>query len=168
MTCPPEIASILLRILTIGILRIRSDPSDSARCLSISDHLHNLPDLIDDFRPSSLAYYWNVERLCFVDKAVEEDRAAFESLWVELAPHIDGKGPAGPVGYLVVFEKAEDGSYSAIIPDLPGCVVHRNFRWEAAIAIRELMTWHVESLRRHNEPVPQSTTTGQFVMTDQP
>jgi predicted RNase H-like HicB family nuclease len=168
MTCPPEIASILLRMMTMGFVRIRYLAHESARCLSLSDHLHNLPDLVRDFSPSKLSYYWDVERPCFIRKSVEEDRAAFESLWEELRPLVESKGPVGRTGYLILIEKAGDGSYHAFVPDLPGCVSCADSPWEAAIEIQEALTWHIESLRRHNEPVPPPSATGQFVMIDPP
>jgi predicted RNase H-like HicB family nuclease len=164
MTCPPEIASILLEMMTHGFVRIRNWANDPARCLALSDHLHNLPDLVRDFSTAKLSYYWNVERLCFIRQSVEADRAAFEPLWEELRCHVESKGSAERTGYLVVIEKAGEGSYHAFVPDLPGCVSNAGSPWEAAIEIREAMTWHLESLRRHNEPVPPPSATGQFVM----
>lgn len=56
--------------------------------------------------------------------------------------------------YIVVIEKAGDGSYSAYVPDLPGCVACGDTAEEAAEAIREAVRLHIESLRRHQEPVP--------------
>jgi predicted RNase H-like HicB family nuclease len=57
--------------------------------------------------------------------------------------------------YAVVIEPAPDGSFSAYVPDLPGCVscgdTEDEVRQEIAVAIR----LHVESLRAHGEPVPK-------------
>lgn len=166
MTCPPDIASILLQMMTMGFLQIRNRSNDSARCLAISDHLHNVPDLVRDFSPARLAYYWDVERSCFIEKCAEEDRWAFESFWEELRPLVETMEGGRRNGYLAVVEKTIDGPWQASVPDLPGCVSRAKWPW--AIAIREAMLSHIESLRRHNEPIPPPAATGQFVMIDPP
>jgi predicted RNase H-like HicB family nuclease len=56
--------------------------------------------------------------------------------------------------YVVVIEKAEDGSFSAYVPDLPGCVSCGDSPEEAEQLIREAIRLHVESLREHGEAVP--------------
>ena len=56
--------------------------------------------------------------------------------------------------YLVVIERAEDGSYSAYVPDLPGCVACGDTAEEARALIEEAVGLHIDSLRRHGEPVP--------------
>jgi predicted RNase H-like HicB family nuclease len=52
--------------------------------------------------------------------------------------------------YLVVTEKAVDGSFSAYVPDLPGCVSCAGSIEESTVLIREAIQLHVESLRQHN------------------
>jgi predicted RNase H-like HicB family nuclease len=56
--------------------------------------------------------------------------------------------------YTVIIEQAEDGSYSAYVPDLPGCVSCGDTVKEASKLIREAIRLHIESLREHGEPVP--------------
>lgn len=56
--------------------------------------------------------------------------------------------------YVVVIERANDGSYSAYVPDLPGCVSCGDTAEEAQSLIEEAVRLHIDSLRRHNEPVP--------------
>jgi predicted RNase H-like HicB family nuclease len=168
MTCPPEIASILLQMMMMGFVRIRSLANDPARCLVLSDHLHNLPELVRNFSPSLLSYYWDVERPCFIRQAVEEDRKTFEPFWEELRPLVESIDEGRRTGYLVVIEKAKDGSWHASVPDLPGCVSCADSPWKAAIEIRKAIHWHIESLQRHNETVPPPSATGQFVMIDPP
>ncbi|MHB1155506.1 MAG: type II toxin-antitoxin system HicB family antitoxin [Phycisphaerales bacterium] len=60
--------------------------------------------------------------------------------------------------YVVVIEQAADGSYSAYVPDLPGCVSCGETPEGAEQLIREAIGLHLESLRQHGEPVPQPTT----------
>lgn len=60
--------------------------------------------------------------------------------------------------YVVVIEKANDGSYSAYVPDLPGCVACGDTQAEARTLISEAVAVHIESLRDHGEPVPLPTS----------
>ena len=61
--------------------------------------------------------------------------------------------------YVVVIEKAGDGSYSAYVPDLPGCVSSGDTLGEVRKLIEEAVKLHIESLRRHGEPVATPTAT---------
>lgn len=56
--------------------------------------------------------------------------------------------------YVIVIERGNDGSYSAYVPDLPGCTSCGDTLEELRINIREAVNLHVESLREHGEPVP--------------
>lgn len=56
--------------------------------------------------------------------------------------------------YVVVVEKAADGSFSAFVPDLPGCVTCGDSVDEVRSLIAEAILAHVDSLRIHGEPVP--------------
>jgi predicted RNase H-like HicB family nuclease len=60
--------------------------------------------------------------------------------------------------YVVVIERANDGSYSAYVPDLPGCVSCGDTEDEVRAMIKEAVALHLESLRHHGEPVPPATT----------
>ncbi|MEM6550960.1 MAG: type II toxin-antitoxin system HicB family antitoxin [Planctomycetota bacterium] len=63
------------------------------------------------------------------------------------------------MNYVVVIEQAEDGSFGAFVPDLPGCIAAGDTREEAEQLIREAIPLHVESLREHGEPVPAPAAT---------
>lgn len=65
--------------------------------------------------------------------------------------------------YVVVIEKAADGSHSAYVPDLPGCVACGDTVDEARHLIREAVGLHIESLRQHGETVPPPSTTTDVV-----
>lgn len=57
--------------------------------------------------------------------------------------------------YIVVIERASDGSYGAYIPDLPGCIAAGDTREEAEQNIREAMPMHLELMREQGEPIPE-------------
>lgn len=65
--------------------------------------------------------------------------------------------------YVVVIEKAADGSYSAYVPDLPGCVACGDTQEEVRTLISEAVALHIESLRDHGEPVPPPTSIADVV-----
>jgi predicted RNase H-like HicB family nuclease len=67
------------------------------------------------------------------------------------------------VDYTVVIEKADDGSYSAYVPDLPGCVSCGDTQGQALDAIREAITGHIELLRESGEPVPPARSIASVV-----
>jgi hypothetical protein len=92
MNCPTPIAAILLEILSRGILRIRACSGDANRCLVEADHIHNLPNLLRDYSPQLLAFYWEVERASFVSQTPDSLLEGFESLWSELRPHVEWVG----------------------------------------------------------------------------
>lgn len=64
-----------------------------------------------------------------------------------------------PMEYVVVIEQAADGSFSAYVPDLPGCVACGETSEEVRQLIRESVKMHLDSLRAHGEPVPPPKTT---------
>jgi len=57
--------------------------------------------------------------------------------------------------YLAVIEKGADGSFSVYVPDLPGCVTCGDTIEEARELIREAIRSHIESLRDHQEAIPE-------------
>jgi predicted RNase H-like HicB family nuclease len=67
------------------------------------------------------------------------------------------------VKYAVVIEKARDGTLSAFVPDLPGCVATGSTLDEVRAEIREAIALHINLLRTSNEPVPEPTSVVEFV-----
>ena len=65
--------------------------------------------------------------------------------------------------YVIVIEKADDGSFSACVPDLPGCVACGETAEEARALIQEGVALQIDSLRRHGEPMPPPATQGHLV-----
>jgi len=58
--------------------------------------------------------------------------------------------------YTVIIE-GDDASFSAYVPDLPGCVATGRSADEVEARIREAIRLHVQSLEEHGEPVPEPT-----------
>lgn len=64
--------------------------------------------------------------------------------------------------YAIVIEKA-NGKYSAYVPDLPGCIATGATIEETRQAIREAIQFHLEGLQADGEPLPESTTSAEYV-----
>lgn len=60
--------------------------------------------------------------------------------------------------YRIIIEQDEDGVFSANVPSLPGCISQGNSRNEALVNIKEAMEAYIESLTKHNEPIPPPIT----------
>lgn len=58
--------------------------------------------------------------------------------------------------YRVLIEQDEDGVFVAECPALPGCVSQGATREEVLVNIRDAIAGYLESLRKHNEPIPPS------------
>jgi predicted RNase H-like HicB family nuclease len=52
------------------------------------------------------------------------------------------------------FERGEKGGYVVSCPSLPGCHSQGDTLEEARANIKEAITAYIESLKKHNEPVP--------------
>lgn len=66
--------------------------------------------------------------------------------------------------YLVVLEQADDGSYSAFAPDLPGCIACGDTLDEAKSMIQDAIRLHLDPLRRHGEPTPKPSATACLIL----
>ncbi|MFB3893431.1 MAG: type II toxin-antitoxin system HicB family antitoxin [Phycisphaerae bacterium] len=66
--------------------------------------------------------------------------------------------------YLAIIERAADGSYSAYVPDLPGCVaVGQETPEDAKQLIREAIEAHIRGLLEDGQPVPEPSSKGEYV-----
>jgi hypothetical protein len=88
MECPPRIADLIAQILERGILRIRilGWNEQAAACAVEADHLHNLPDLLRDFRVELLAFYLRTTRETYLAQVAEASE--LPPLWDELAKEL--------------------------------------------------------------------------------
>ena len=60
--------------------------------------------------------------------------------------------------YVYIIEKADDGSYSAYVPDLPGCTSCADTIDEIRLSIKDAVDSYLDSLREHNEPIPAASS----------
>ena len=58
--------------------------------------------------------------------------------------------------FRVILERDEDGFFAAECPSLPGCISQGKTRIEAIKNIKDAINGYLESLKKHNEPIPPS------------
>jgi len=56
----------------------------------------------------------------------------------------------------ILIEQDEDGVFVAECPTLPGCISQGNSRGEALANIQDAIKGYLESLKKHDEPIPPS------------
>lgn len=56
--------------------------------------------------------------------------------------------------FTAIFEPAEEGGYTVIVPSLPGCVTEGDTLEEAVEMAKDAISAYVESLKKHKEPIP--------------
>jgi len=56
--------------------------------------------------------------------------------------------------YRILLEQDEDEIFIAECPALPGCVSQGKTRAEALKNIQDAIKGYIESLKKHNEPIP--------------
>ncbi|HWQ95296.1 MAG TPA: type II toxin-antitoxin system HicB family antitoxin [Gammaproteobacteria bacterium] len=64
--------------------------------------------------------------------------------------------------YMVILEQGPT-SYGAYVPDLPGCVAAGETKDEAIKLIQEAIEFHLEGLQEEGLPVPEPSSTVEFV-----
>lgn len=58
--------------------------------------------------------------------------------------------------FRVLIEQDEDGIFVAECPTLPGCISQGSTRKECLDNINDAIKGYLESLKKHNEPIPPS------------
>ena len=60
--------------------------------------------------------------------------------------------------YRVLIEQDEDNNFIVECPSLPGCISQGKTREEALKNIEDAIKGYIESLKKHDEPVPPPVT----------
>lgn len=58
--------------------------------------------------------------------------------------------------FRIIIEQDEDGYFVAECPNLPGCISQGKTLKEVKENIKEAIEGYLESLEKHNEPIPPS------------
>ena len=58
--------------------------------------------------------------------------------------------------YRVIIEQDEDKVFVAECPTLPGCISQGKTRKEALNNVKDAIKGYLQSLEKHNEPVPET------------
>jgi predicted RNase H-like HicB family nuclease len=64
--------------------------------------------------------------------------------------------------YAIVVEKGP-ASYGAYVPDLAGCVAAAETRAEVLQLIREAIEFHLDGMREEGLPIPEPSSTTEYV-----
>jgi predicted RNase H-like HicB family nuclease len=64
--------------------------------------------------------------------------------------------------YAIVIEKAEN-NYSAYAPDILGCIATGRTIEEVRRTLAEALTYHLELMRQHGNPIPEPSTLTEYV-----
>ena len=63
------------------------------------------------------------------------------------------------LNYTVILQKESEGGYTVTIPALPGCVTYGKDVEEAKKMAVEVIELYLESLKKHNEEIPEEQET---------
>ncbi|HWW74670.1 MAG TPA: type II toxin-antitoxin system HicB family antitoxin [Pyrinomonadaceae bacterium] len=64
--------------------------------------------------------------------------------------------------YAVIIEEGEN-SFGAYVPDLPGCAAVAETKGELMRLIQEAIDFHIEGLREDGRPVPEPSSSVEYV-----
>jgi predicted RNase H-like HicB family nuclease len=64
--------------------------------------------------------------------------------------------------YAVIVEEGEN-SFGAYVPDLPGCVAVAATKGEVLELIQEAVAFHIEGLREDGQPIPEPSSSIEYV-----
>jgi predicted RNase H-like HicB family nuclease len=56
--------------------------------------------------------------------------------------------------YTAIFEPAEEGGYTVIIPALPGCITEGDDFEDAKVMAKDAIKAYISILKKDNEPIP--------------
>ena len=65
--------------------------------------------------------------------------------------------------FVYIIEKATDGTYSAYVPDLPGCTTSGDTADEVKSSIKDAVDLYIDALREDGQPIPSPSTAAALV-----
>jgi hypothetical protein len=91
--CPKEIADVLFDIIYTATLRILDEAlkGNVRRCGKEASHIHNLPELLRNYREELLLHYYQREIPGYVQDTEGTNISVFQPLWSKLAMQIEIK-----------------------------------------------------------------------------
>jgi len=60
--------------------------------------------------------------------------------------------------FRIIIEQDEDGIFVSECPSLPGCISQGETRAESLKNIQDAIVGYLESLKKHDEPIPPAIT----------
>ncbi|MBI2805643.1 MAG: hypothetical protein HYX68_11755 [Planctomycetes bacterium] len=89
--------SVYLEILEMAILNIRSlcAENNMTSCDHEASHVHNIPSFVRVYDPRRERYYWEVERVSYMEYGDPERVRCFGRLWAKLVSEEKGSGVIG-------------------------------------------------------------------------
>lgn len=70
-----------------------------------------------------------------------------------------------PQTYRILLNPEPEVGYTVIVPSLPGCVTFGETIDEAIVMAEEAIQLYIESLKAHNEPIPDESRTLEYSLT---
>ncbi|HNT94319.1 MAG TPA: type II toxin-antitoxin system HicB family antitoxin [Bacteroidales bacterium] len=67
--------------------------------------------------------------------------------------------------YRILLNREPEGGYTVTVPALPGCITYGENVDEAIAMAKEAIELYIESLVRHNEPIPDESNTLEYSIT---
>jgi predicted RNase H-like HicB family nuclease len=64
--------------------------------------------------------------------------------------------------FAILIEKTDAG-FSALVPDLPGCIAAGETREETLQLMREAIEFHIQGMNLNGETIPQPTSSFEYV-----
>ena len=58
--------------------------------------------------------------------------------------------------FRIFIKQDEDGMFVSEVPELPGCMSQVDTRELAIYNIKDAISWHITSLKKHDGPIPFS------------
>ncbi len=58
--------------------------------------------------------------------------------------------------FRILIKQDEDGAFVSEVPELPGCISQGETREDAITNIKDAISGYVQSLKKHDEPIPFS------------